>query len=350
MKLLQALSFALTTCYCLISCTPQELRVKTVFQQSETSALLQAISMVDDNIAWVSGHDATFARTLNGGDTWEVYTYDQADSLQFRDIHAFNTKEVVLMSAGTGSLSRILLFSTETGFKEVFVMPHEQGFLNTIEFWDQQNGLAFGDSFNGELYAMRTENGGKSWNRIDPTTMPPAGKGEGGFAASGTCISVRPGGKAWIGTGAGGNARVLYTQDYGQTWASYEVPIVKGDAAGIESIHMADDLTGLIVGGDLARPNVYTDNVAVTTDGGKSWDLTTSHPVLKGALYGSDIIAVGDLFFIIACGPNGIDYSTNMGESFTSLDTLNYWAMDINSNGIGYATGTDGKILKILLD
>src|ERR1043166_7786982 len=39
-------------------------------QQSHTTALLQAVSAVDDSVVWVAGHQATWARTVDGGRTW----------------------------------------------------------------------------------------------------------------------------------------------------------------------------------------------------------------------------------------------------------------------------------------
>lgn len=343
------LFFCLLFGACTLGCNDKPLSIKGTPLDSGTKSLLQAISIVDDNTAWISGHDATFARTKDAGNSWEIFTYEKGDSLQFRDLHAVSADEIILMAAGPGKKSQILLFSPATGFEETYVMPYEQGFLNSIEFWDNQKGLAFGDSFNGDLFAMITRDGGQSWERIAPSKMPAAGEGEGGFAASGTCISMQPGGKAWIGTGAGGNSRVLYTEDYGNSWTYYEVPTIKGKVAGIESIHMVDEQTGLIVGGDLTQPDAYTDNAAFTKDGGKTWTLT-NHPITKGAFYGSDIIPYRNGYLILACGPNGIDYSSDMGQTFTTLDTANYWAVDVDINGRGYATGKNGRILKITID
>ena len=69
---------------------------------------------------------------------------------------------------------------------------------------------------------------GHSWNRIDPSILPESlKKGEGGFASSGSCIAVFGQGIAWIGTGSNGNARILKTTDYGQSWESFETPIIK---------------------------------------------------------------------------------------------------------------------------
>lgn len=330
------------------SCHPRQTHVLLQPAESSTSALIQAISQVDDQTAWVSGHHATFGRTADAGGHWEMFTYDSIDSLQFRDIHAFSADDVVLMSAGPGAMSRIFLFNTKSGFRETYVMPYEKGFLNTIEFWDLQNGIAFGDSFDGELFALRTQDGGLSWTRIDPKNMPPAGNGEGGFAASGSCISLQPEGKAWIATGAGGNSRILYSEDYGKSWSGSDLPTVKGEAAGIMAIHMANAYTGLISGGDLNQADAYTENMAITIDGGKNWVLT-KQPVTKGAFYGSTIIPWKGSYFLMACGPNGLDYSTDMGNTFINADTLNYWAVDLNPHGSGYATGKDGRIVRIQL-
>ncbi|MEO9475556.1 MAG: hypothetical protein ABJG41_08475 [Cyclobacteriaceae bacterium] len=330
-------------------CGPtREVSVSTTALTANTSSLLQAVSFVDDQTAWVSGHQATFCRTLDRGETWEVFTHP-SDTLQFRDLHAFSDDQVLLMSAGPGASSRIMLYDHGIRqFQELYVMPHEEGFLNTIEFWDDSNGLAFGDSFNGELFVMRTKNGGQSWKRIDPKKLPAAGQGEGGFAASGTCITTKNGGEAFIGTGANGNSRILHTTDYGDSWEEIESPLVKGEIAGIFSIRMAGDM-GLIAGGDLNQPNEYTKNIGMSTDAGKSWQLS-GFPNTKGTLYGSSITPIGSKHFIAVCGPKGLDYTTTLGEKWITLDSANYWAVGTHDSGTGYAVGTEGRILRITIN
>ncbi|MFY0600426.1 MAG: hypothetical protein JXR03_12205 [Cyclobacteriaceae bacterium] len=339
-------SSAILSIFLLLSCASnQPIKVETWKQHSSNQNLMQAISIVDEETIWLSGHGATFCKTVDSGKTWEVFSHP-SDTLQFRDIHAFDESNAVLMSAGPGSSSRIYLFDGQTiEYKEAYVMPHPEGFLNTIEFWDNKNGLAFGDSFNGQLFVLKTTDGGQTWSRINPSKLPPAGKGEGGFAASGTCISLLKGGKAYIGTGAGGNSRILSSTDYGDTWTHADSPLARGEAAGIFSIRMKKDL-GLIAGGDLNQSDSNTSNVALSEDGGKSWKLTNA-PLTKGAFYGSDLERIKDQNFIFVCGPGGIDYSFNKGETWINQDTTSYWAMDIHKSGFGYAVGTEGKILRI---
>lgn len=333
----------------LLSCKPDTPEITGIALRSNTASLLQAISILNYETAWVSGHAATVCRTTDAGHSWQVFQYPIADTLQFRDLHAFSAEQVVLMSAGPGAMSRIFLFTPPADWEEVYVMPYGEGFLNTIEFWDDQRGLAFGDSFDSQFFILRTMNGGTSWERIDPALLPEAGEGEGGFAASGTCIAMQPEGAAWIGTGAGGNSRILVTGDFGESWEEYGSPLITGEAAGITSIRMATAEIGTIVGGDLLRMDTYTQNSAITVDGGKRWTIT-AHPATRGALYGSDITPHGQDFLWIVCGPNGMDYSADRGTTWQNLDTLNYWAVDLHPDGFGYATGKEGLITRLSIN
>jgi photosystem II stability/assembly factor-like uncharacterized protein len=329
----------------LFACQQEPLKISTEPLVSSTNATLQAISILNGQVAWISGHQATFMRTLDGGKTWDQY-HHQSDTLQFRDLHAFSSEKVILMSAGTGKASRINMFTVPDQWEETYVMPHEEGFLNTIEFWNHETGLAFGDSFNGELFILKTTDGGRSWTRIDPANLPPAGDGEGGFAASGTCISTLPGGKAWIGTGAGGNARLLITSDFGETWEVLETPMPKGDMAGTFSTRMATSDNGTLSGGDLGNENP-AEHLVYTKDGGKNWKFANA-PITSGTFYGSDLETIDGRSLWIICGPNGMDYSTDMGTNWVNLDTANYWAVEVDPSGNGYAVGADGRIVRII--
>lgn len=330
-----------------ISCQQKPVEITIGEYQTLTDATLQAISIVDHEVAWICGHGGYSLRTLDGGQNWERFQHE-VDTLQFRDLHALDKDNVILMAAGVGAASGIYTFSVTDGWEQVYAMPYAQGFLNTIEFWDEKTGLAFGDSFNGQLFVLRTKDGGQTWNRIDPNTLPPAGEGEGGFAASGTCIATQPGGKAWIGTGAGGNARILFTPDYGSTWEPMATPMPQGDMAGTFSTRMATDLIGTLSGGDLGQDHP-TDHLAFTKNGGQTWTLA-GEPITSGTLYGSDLEMINDQWYWFICGPKGMDYSTNFGTSWMNLDTANYWAIEIDPSGFGYAVGGNGQFVKILME
>lgn len=329
-----------------MGCQTRQLQPQTDQLSSPTQSLLQAVSIVDENTIWISGHNGSFVRSTNGGDQWLLFKHPTGDTLQFRDIHAFDENKAILMSAGPGPLSRIFTFSNNTTWEENFVMKDSLGFLDCIDFWDERNGIAYGDAIDNYPYILLTSDGGQNWNRADTTNMPLAGKGEGGFAASGTCVTTGSNGKAWIGTGASGNCRILFTQDYGKNWESVVSPLVQGEAAGNTSVSFSGN-TGFLTGGDLLISDSYTNNCAFSFDHGETWALS-NHPVTKGAFYGGAITEIENQYFTFACGPNGLDYTDDLGQTWVNLDTLDYWAVAMKGK-TGFATGRGGKILRISL-
>lgn len=308
--------------------------------------LLQAVSVVDARVVWVSGHGGTYARSLNGGETWTVGVVPGADTLEFRDVHAVDAETAYLLSAGPGELSRIYKTTDGgLGWELQFMNEEPDGFYDCFAFWDGRNGLAYGDAVNGELRILLTSDGAR-WRRVAPESLPPALPGEGGFAASGTCVAVLPGGRAWIGTGAADTARVLRTNDMGRSWTAAVTPMVGGSTAGITTVAFRDRRNGIVLGGDLRDPDGRTENVAVTRDGGKSWRLA-GRPRMTGAIYGSSYVPGAQTPTIVAVGPTGADYSRDEGRTWAALDTAGYWAVGVASPRAGWMVGPRGRITKI---
>lgn len=315
-----------------------------VVQTSGTESLLQSVSVVDDRLVWVSGHDGMVLRTENGGESWSALDSPAGDSLQFRDVHGFSANEGVILSSGTGADSRI--YRTSDGgatWGLSFLMDHPEGFLDCLDFWDTR-GFAYGDAVDGSPYVLMTEDGGVTWRRADAATLPGALAGEGGFAASGTCARTGTGGTGWIATGASGAARVLRTADYGGSWTATDVPVVRGDAAGLTTISFrADNRRGVAFGGDLANMEGRTDNAVYTTDGGASWEAMVP-PSFVGPVYGSAIIP-GDST-AVAVGPSGAAY-TRDGLGWNSIDSVSYWAVDAAPGGSVWMVGPGGRIVRV---
>jgi photosystem II stability/assembly factor-like uncharacterized protein len=72
----------------LLGATHATAQVTSTEQKSGTTALLIAVSPVNENVVWVSGARGTWLRTTDGGSTWQAGQVPGADSLQFRDVHA----------------------------------------------------------------------------------------------------------------------------------------------------------------------------------------------------------------------------------------------------------------------
>ena len=318
-------------------------------QTSGTTALLQAVSVVDANVVWVSGHQATYARTVDGGTTWEPGTVPGLETLQFRDVHAVDANTAYLLSAGTGDMSRIYK-TTDAGANWTlqFTNTIPTAFFDCMDFFDPDHGLAYSDAVDGRLIVMRTADGGANWDPVPPGALPAARGSEGGFAASGTCLVVHGDRTASIGTGAGDTARVLTTTDRGDSWSAVEVPILSGTAtSGITSLVFRDDAHGVAVGGDIRDTVGYTQNVIATGDGGTTWSV--GGPLaFAGAAYGASFVP-GTQATLVAVGPQGAAYSLDDGGTWQGLDTLSYWAVGFADAANGWAVGPEGRITKIRL-
>lgn len=317
-------------------------------QSSGTSRLLQAISVVNDRVVWVSGHGATYARTTDGGATWQASVMPGDTTLQFRDVNAFDENTAYLMSSGTGKASRI--YFTSDGGKTWALQhtnPDSAGFYDCFAFFDRQHALLQGDEVDGQAVVLSTSDG-RQWSRIPASRLPVPRKGEGSFAASGECIVTVGDRHAWIGTGAGLTARVFRTADRGQSWSAVETGIVHDTpGAGISGVAFRDTLNGIAVGGDNAKAEIFSANVALTSDGGQTWSLG-GKPSITGGLYGV-VFVPGAGATVVAVGPKGATYSTDNGRSWQPLDSSAYWSVGFAPDGTGWLVGPGGRITKVAL-
>jgi len=330
----------------------------TTPQQSGTTNRLQAVSPVDENVVWASGKGGTYAVTADGGGTWTSHVVPGAETLQFRDVQGVSAKVAYLLSAGSGSDSRI--YKTEDGGKTwelQFQAPNDPNyFYDCFAFWTPKRGLTMGDGVNGRFPVLRTTNG-ETWKDIG-NNLPAAQAGEGAFAASGTCVATQGGKRAWIVTT---NSRIFATSDGGDSWFVHGTPIVGGTGtAGVFTVAFRDRSHGIIGGGDFAAAGIL-DNVARSSDGGKTWHLTARAPV-PGAVFGlsythgggdeeeEDGEQDGEGFqkTVVVTGPGGSAWTADEGDTWNSLaGVTGYWAVAFASAHAGWLVGTNGRILKI---
>jgi len=333
----------------LAACSPGEPEVVLELspQRSGTTALLQAVSPVDTRVVWVSGHEGTFGRTLDGGRSWWTSVMEGEEELQFRDVEAFDSVTAYLMSAGSGPASRI--YRTDDGgrsWRLQYQAENPEAFLDCIAFWDRNRGVAYGDAVDSLPFIIRTTDGGRHWRRVPASGLPRALPGEGGFAASGSCVVTGGAGRAWVATGAGPRARVLRTTDWGETWESAEVPVVAGGMSGLTTLAMASDGWGIALGGTIGGDTLRTRNVAVTADGGISWT-PGSAPAMTGPVYGSSLVVKGEEKQVVVAGPRGLNRARVPELEWFAVDSLTHWAVAFAAPEAGWAVGPGGRITRL---
>ena len=314
-------------------------------QTSGVTARLRGVSAVSESVAWASGSGATVLRTSDGGATWiKLKVTDEA--LDFRDIDAIDAQTAYVLSIGNGPASRIYK-TTDGGATWTMQFKNEdpKGFLDAMSFLDANHGIVFGDSIDGQLYILTTENGGRNWTRVAASSLPPALAGEGAFAASGTNIALFGKTHAWIGTGGAAKARVLRTTDGGRTWQVADTPFAAGQSTGIFSIAFRDVKHGVIVGGDYTKEQQAVDNLAVTSDGGVTWKL------VKGLSGFRSVVAYVPGMktpALVAIGPAGADYSLDDGLTWSPIEGRGFDTFSfVPRKQIGWAAGANGGLAKL---
>jgi photosystem II stability/assembly factor-like uncharacterized protein len=311
-----------------------------IVQTSGVDVRLRGVSAVSERVAWASGAGSTVLRTVDGGSTWQKLNVT-SDTLEFRDVDAVDAQTAYVLATGPGPASRIYK-TIDAGKTWTLQLKIEEpkAFLDAMSFWDAKNGIVFGDSVDGQLYVLTTNDGGRVWSRVETKKLPPALENEGAFAASGTNIAVFGKSHAWIGTGAASKARVLHTSDRGLTWRVANTPLASGPSSGIFSIAFRDSKHGVIAGGDYRKEQEAIDNLAITNDGGITWTLAKGFSGFR-----SVVAYVSDTNTLVAIGPSGGDYSTDDGQTWKPIDGPGFDTFSfVPRKSIGWGAGANGSI------
>jgi len=333
-----------------ISCNNNVSRIESIkieVQAEGISKSIRGLSVVDENIAWVSGTNGIVGKTLDGGKTWIKQMVEGAEKLDFRDIDAMDDKTAWIISAGVPGR----IYKTIDGGKS-WILQYEKTknvFFDSFVFSDMNNGIAVGDPEDGEFFLLKTSDGGENWETVKADQIPDAGEGEALFAASGTCITTIGKENIWFITGGISVPRVFQSIDSGKSWASYPTPITHGTSSkGIFSVAFWNKKNGIIVGGDYANDKIKDNNAALTYDGGKSWEIINNNRP-EGFRSCVTYIPGTKGYGLIAVGTSGVDYSINGGKSWINISKDSYHVVDFgDSFNSGWLSGSDGRIAKIV--
>ena len=331
--------------FSLISAGAQKSRFDIEVVNSGTATSLRGLSVVNDNIVWVSGSKGMVGKSVNGGKNWKWVTVKGFEKSEFRDIEAFDANTAVIMAVGSPAY---ILKTTDGGdsWKIVLEDKRAEMFLDAMDFANGRMGMVIGDPINGHPYIAVTENSGNTWRELKPEEHGLAvDSGEAFFAASGGNLRYFANGEFWLVSG-GKKSRLLHSGGM-----SAALPILQGnESTGANAIDIYDGGFAqrpgkrmVIVGGDFAADSIRTGSCVFSTDGGKSWQRSKTPPM--GYRSGVEFIGKKHL---IACGLNGVDYSFNSGKTWKPIDKNSYHVVKIARSGTTiYMAGNKGRIAKI---
>jgi photosystem II stability/assembly factor-like uncharacterized protein len=197
---------------------------------SRTNANLRGLTFLGQAMGWIVGEGGVIRRTTDGGLSWQQQFSPIGADLNSVDF-AFSNLGLVAGDCGT------LLRTINGGTAWTWVEAGTPNNLNVVQWVDTQTVLAAGEG--GVL--LRSTNGGQTWNSL-------GGTGTGDHYA----LEVQ-GNEVWL-SGEGGT---YHSDNAGLSWEWLD---------GRRFQALAADGSGAVVGAG------QDGLVAVSTDGGQSWD------------------------------------------------------------------------------
>ena len=314
-----------------------------VAQSSGTEAELRGLSVVSPSVAWASGQRGTVIRTTNGGGRWTTAIVPGASTLDLRSIAATSSSTAFAMSIGDSSR----IFRTTDGGRTWslrFVSTRKGSFFDAIRFWDAKHGIAVSDPVGGRFLFVTTGDGGETWQAVSAERLPPALDNEGAFAASGSCLAVFGPSDVWFVTGGAAVARVFHSANRGRSWTVSDSPIRAGAATtGIFSVVFRDGTHGVITGGDYQKPTLGGRNLALSSDGGRTWTLVDSASSPTGFRSAVEYVPGTGGRRLIAVGSSGTDLSNDGGLTWAVADTIGYNSVQFGGR-TGFVVGPKGRV------
>lgn len=248
---------------------------------------------------------------------------------ELRDIDVNGKKIVAMQSDNSSKLVYII------NNKSIAIpINREKIFFDGMVLYAQK-GMMFGDPKNGNIPVFVSESGGIQWSKA-PTPLK-ALDGEYGFSASGNNIIYKD--RSFYFVTGGKHSRFISTNDMGKTWFTSNLAFDGEESSGAYAIAMKNKKEGIVVGGSYKDPNSKKANCFITKDAGKTWTLPTTPP--DG--YMSCVIEYKGVYY--SCGPNGIDYSTNDGKTWSKLTTGTFYTLTAHKKRL-YASADKGRLAK----
>ncbi|WP_417856924.1 WD40/YVTN/BNR-like repeat-containing protein [Xanthomarina gelatinilytica] len=335
-------------CGSMVSCKDEATFIPRDFNTVEIETILEdsllsirAIDILNDGSLTFAANNGAYGLYDPKKESWQIskQVYDTLQ-LEFRSV-AHTTSDFFMLSVGNPAM----LFKTgDQGTIElVYFEEHPKVFYDSMIFWNDQEGIAIGDTTEDCLSIIITRDGGNTWHKLSCDVLPKAKEAEGAFAASNTNIAVK-GNNTWIATTAG---RVYFSEDKGKSWSVVQTPVINAkETEGIYSMAFYDNKNGFAIGGDYTNPESNTSNKIITNDGGNTWTLIASgkEPGYRSCV---QYVPNGNGKELVTVGFKGIDYSKDGGDSWKSISKEGFYTLRFLNDSVAYAAGQN-RISKLM--
>lgn len=319
----------------LFICLPILSHAQTVKIIAEKNGFsFRGLSVVDQNIVWVSGSNGMVGKSIDGGKTWDWITIKGYENRDFRDIEAFDERTAIIMAIAEPAM----ILKTDDGganWKTIFIDSTKGMFLDAMDFMPNGQGMVIGDPVNGKLFQAQTSDFGETWTKIELEYLKQVKDGEAMFASSGTNIRLIDKNTPVIITG--GKTSRLWIKN-----KILNLPIIQGcNSCGGNSVAVKTSLFHgrkiIVVGGDFLIPTQIKQNCVLSNNFGKKWVSPTQPP--NGYRSSVEFINTKKL---ITCGISGVDISFDGGYTWKMISNESFHVCKKSKSGtIVFLAGKD---------
>ncbi|MCX7743454.1 MAG: hypothetical protein N2167_02710 [Flavobacteriales bacterium] len=326
---------------------------------TEKTASFRGLHVLNDELVWICGNQSTVGKSTNGGITWQWMKGFPIDTMDFRDIHAWDENNALVMKAGWPAE----IWKTTDGgmsWKKVLEDNRKGMFLDAIDFLNPQLGAVLGDPIDGHYYISITTDGGNTWKELNKALQPLADTMEYAFAASGSCLQWVDQFTLMMITG-GLKSRIIFipTSHGSEIQTSIDIAGIAEGKSGTGAYSMTLRKNGdvLVCGGDYEKPDERIGCLTYVIKPHLLWPepIKVEKIIDPPGGYRSCIKLWTDNYFLVT-GINGTEwYEIRKSKNGPShLKQIYQWkvgfhVIDISPTGnVGYLAGK-GQIFKAII-
>jgi photosystem II stability/assembly factor-like uncharacterized protein len=295
---------------------------------------LRGLSVVSDQIIWVSGSVGSVGLSTNGGINWKWMQVKGYENSDFRDIEAFSDQEAVIMGITEPA---VILRTVDRGnsWHSVLEDSAKTVFLDAMDFSGDQGALV-GDPYGGKIFFAVTTDRGRTWEKKIPPDFEPSAPGEAFFAASGSNI-CRFRDSSWALVSGGKKSSLYFAKN------RFPLLMIQGEeTTGANSIalHPTDPNRAFIVGGDFSHDTLrYRNSLSI-----RFRPFSQTIPFTPPHGYRSCVEWLDDNQ-MICCGTSGVDMSEDGGMHWKLISNKGFHICRKARNGRAvFLAGPNGSI------
>ena len=278
------------------------------------------LSVVDANTVWHNDDNGdSISYSIDGGENWTTKALPSNLASNIGGLCAINENTAyVIASQGSQRGIYKTIDAGNSWTKQTTGFNSNSPCPNFIYFWNENDGVAVGDPFNGIFETYTTADGGEHWNLV--SSMPPNEVDECSYNSN-QYFRVR-GDSFYFLTSTG---RIFISNDKGYNWTVINTPITNGDGMRM-SFDFKDANNGLVSYAIVG--NTY--ELYSTTNGGQDWTQITTNAEVEYLKY-----IPNDNVYFSTNHWYGLSYSADNGQTWVNHPTLNVGlgSVDFSTSG-----------------